>query len=254
MSYECYVCNDGQYGLVDGVCPSCGKRFGKDGSDVKEKLDVREIASMKIPREYRGVEWSSEELVADKRLLADNRKFNAYVEQLERVHELCKNGKQVPMSAIFVSPPGFSKMVWAYSCLQLAMKNNYKVFPVLDTQQMKRFLTICQEKPNNKFFKENDFNFDYEDFLTADILFLTVSKGYMRRGAWEVILQVIDERGRMDRPTLVISSVSISEFCGFDSFGRFNQSFDTSGRLLGYRNPVFVQLSDSTMVGTVRDI
>lgn len=239
---KCYRCRD--KGEVGG-CPKCGKIKGKADKVVKEQLIKQDYDKMYIPKDYKGKVWRREVLDASKAELCREKKYLAFTEQLEKIHSMFLNGQVVNKSAIIVAPRTFSKMTWAYSCMQLAYKHGYKIFPIMDTAQMKRFVTIELERPNNNSF--DIFKYKYEDLLMADVVFMTVSHGVSRYSAYETIDNIIDERSRMDKPTIVLSRYSCSEFCRFDTYKRFSSIIDKSGKEIGKRYPVFVQYTDNTM-------
>jgi hypothetical protein len=250
MAVQCYQCRD--LGLRGG-CPKCGKILGKVSisrvEDVEIDVESTNRIIGEIPSEYKGKLWKKEELINDHREQLGIPKFDIYVDQLDKVHSIFRGGKIPNKSAIIISPRTYSKMTWAYSCLQLARQFNYKIFPILDTDQMKRDLINWTNKPSGVYSK--GLWYSYEDFLTADILFLTVSKGQTRQASFEVIDQVIDIRSRMDRPTFIISRFSLAEMSGYDRKNRFNSILDKSGKKFGCRYPIVVQLTDETMKGVV---
>ena len=232
----CYRCRG--EGEVGG-CKDCGT------DKVKEivEIETEEIDRLIIPKWYVKREWNKDIVIRDNPKYRHDPKFNRLVEQMDRAHQTFKEGRNVGISGIFVAPRKFSKMTWAYSCLQLAQANGLKTVPIMDTQQIKRFITINEQRPLAV--KDEDFGCSYEEFIMADIVIMTVTKSYYYRDASQVIDLVLDMRSRYGKPTIVISRFNMKEITEFDRKGLFNSLIDVEGRENGMRYPAIIEFSES---------
>lgn len=246
---KCYTCRDEGLESPAG-CPDCGLVQGEN-YEVQRVVETTDLTDKAIPEYYHRRLWEKEILLRAKPELLNDRYFtngsDAYVEQLNKAHDIFKNGGLPKTSAIIVAPQTFSKMTWAYSCMQLARAFNYNIVPLMDTQQLKYFITLSEEKPSSSYLKR--FHFTYEDLIFADILFLTVSKGYYRRNAWEVIQQILDIRSRLGLATIILSRFNINEISEFDRFDRFTKSMDYNGTENGLRYPAIIRYIDKFVGG-----
>lgn len=241
--YKCFTCRDGEIDL-EGNCPECGRSYHTGGEPLKDVIVTEEYNRLYIPKEYRGVVWDKEKLrQTHESLTGIDKHFEVFANSLEKIHNIFLEGRIPKNSMLIIAPRTFSKLTLAYSCLQLAYKHSYKIFPIMDTQQLKRFLTLSVERPTAPILKT--YPFQYEDIMTADIMFLTISKGYDRNGSYEIVDQIIDMRSRMDKPTIIISRFSIKDMSGFDYFGRFASIINEHGQ--NKRYPTFIQYTDNTM-------
>lgn len=240
--YKCFACRDGESGFI-GKCPKCGKEYHVHSEPLKDYIIEDEYSRMYVPKAYRGVAWSIDTLNMTHADITGKKSYQTYASGLEKLHSIFISGR-IPKNSIFiVAPQQFSKMTFAYSCLQLAYKNGHRIFPILDTQQLKRFLALSVDKPNSPLLKQ--YNYTYEDLLNADIVFITVAKGYSRNAGFEIIDQVIDMRSRNDKATIVLSRFTLNDISGFDYMGRFESIINE--QYVGKRYPVFIQYLDHTM-------
>lgn len=67
---------------------------------------------------YRGIIWDGEILRHDKPELENDFVFDRFVKQLEKINAVFDSGLLTSKSAIIIAPAGFSKMTFAYSCMQ----------------------------------------------------------------------------------------------------------------------------------------
>jgi hypothetical protein len=221
---HCFTC--GGEGFPDKKCPSCGREPKKlNLSKLNEKEVVKFIEESKlvrIPEQYIGVEWSAEifwrnhtealtqEGIKD-RLLAD------YVARLQKVHDIFAEGSLPRKGAIIIAPSTYSKMVWAYSCMQHALRNDYKVAPLLDTLEVHRLLAVGAENPKYKLYGE----IDHDEYFMSDVVFVTVTKTEYKKTAYMVIQELFDRRSRKGLPTFVLSQVGIEVLGQWDRTGNF---------------------------------
>ena len=239
---------------LEGGCPKCGKKLGKVvkrtiDSVAGDVLTENKVVINLIPNDFLNKLWKKDTLVADFRGVRDDKDFRDFTSELDNLHEIFISGKIPSVSGLIIAPRGYSKMTFVHSCMQLASQNGYKIFPLFDTQQMKIFLANTSEKPTSEFVKSLPYT--YMDFLTADIVFLTVSRGQYRYGASSVIEDVIDQRSRMNRPTIVISSFGLKEIKRYDYDNVFDRIIPKTSKEVGLRRPVVITVTDKTMKGTV---
>lgn len=241
--FECYVCRDGQLNID---C-ECGRKKKEGNGVVKTAMATHDYEVLLIPEFYRGKEFNMNTLIETHPNIKNNGEFQNYAQQLKRIHDSIKAGKVPNKSGVIIAPRTFAKVTFAYSCLQHAELNGLSTFPVMDTQEIARFLVHQEERPFQpvKGFGEN-FNWTYEDFLTADVLFITVTKGFYRQKSYAIIEQVLDMRSRYGKSTFIISAFSLAEMTGFDRTDKSARMIDRTQKDNPQRYPVFVQYLDDT--------
>ena len=206
-------------GFLDRVCPECGF----DGKSVPlTKQDVTslvlELEKCNVPRNYFGKNWSSDIFWVSHNNSRGNRLVESYVSQLEKVHEIFSSGQLPNRSVLFLAPSGHSKLTWAYSCMQHALKAGFKVAPMLDTLEIKRLFILSSEMPSRVMT-----GIDYETYISADVCFFTVIKSEQRRNSFSVIQDLLDKRNRRGLTTVGLSRYSISEISSWDRSGDFRK-------------------------------
>lgn len=216
----CFVC--GNLGFNDKECPSCHRQptkrslnfeFNADNSDFVDKID-----SFGIPAVYRGVIWDSEILRHDKPDLANDFVFDRFIKNLEKVNALFDKGLLSNKSAIIIAPASFSKMTFAYSCMQRAIDNGFSVAPLLDTVELKRLVYLASENPKYKLYKK----IDYDSYVMSDVCFITVTKSQQKAWAYEIIQEILDLRARKGLGTFIISRYELSEISQQDHSNSFD--------------------------------
>lgn len=205
----CFTC--GNKGFVDKVCPSCGRpaikiSMGLEDAEESDKF-LTKIDAFGIPGKYRGVTWNKDILTKSKPNLANDYNFTHFVSQLDKVFTLFAEGKLTPKSAIIIAPAGFSKMVFAYSCMQFALEHELSVAPLLDTVELKRLLVLSAERPTYKLYD----SINYDSYIMSDVCFITVTKLKQREYAYEVIQEIIDRRTRKGLSTFILSRYDLAE-------------------------------------------
>lgn len=232
----CYVC--GGKGFVDKVCPACKHPMVKKAIDFT-KVDTEEfrkqIKELHIPDQYSGVVWDGEVLKHYKTSDQNNSGFDKYVAQLDKIHSTFASKRLPQKSAIIISPVGYSKRTFAYSCMQRALLNGWTVTPILDTIELKRLLVLSADKPTYKMYS----CIDYDTYMTADICFVEVTKLPAHAYAAPVIQEILDRRGRMGKCTFVLSNFSLEEMSKFDSFGSF-AAIKNQGVVDNYKYPAII--------------
>lgn len=208
-------------GFPDKVCPVCGREPVKQTVNLEqmENVDefVQKIDNFGVPPQYRGIFWDSGELLRMHPELETNLMFKRFVSNLEKINTVFANGLLSPKSAIIIAPAGFSKMTFAYSCMQRALNNGFTVAPFLDTIELKRLLVLAGENPNYKLFG----NVDYDEYIMSDVCFVTVTKMRQREWAYEVLQELIDRRERKGLSTFIISRFSLAEISRRDRSSQF---------------------------------
>lgn len=217
----CFTC--GNKGFHDKVCPACGKEPTSVAIDLDSKTEkeldsfVKKIDLFGVPEMYRGVFWSSEVLRHHFPEKEVDGHFDRYVKQLDKIHSIFAAGRISPKSAFIIAPAGYSKMVFTYSCIQHALDHGLTVAPVLDTLELKRLLTLAAENPNHVMYG----GINYDQYVMADVCFVTVTKLPAKAWAFEVVQELIDKRARKGLGTIVLSRYDLSEISAMDSSNQF---------------------------------
>lgn len=232
----CWTCRkeyDERY--VNSRCPECGAQYREDALvDIQNLAEestefITSAKKLDIPAHYFGLTWSKGVLEKDKggdKLL---KPFQDYVQQLCRVHDIFERGDIPNKSALIIAPMTYSKVTWAYSCMQCAIAHGHSVTPLLDTVELKRFFVISAEKPNYKMM-----GMTYEEYIEKDICFLTVTKSEYVSNSWQTIIDILDKRSRKGLPTFIISRYGIEAISKWDMDGQFIALFEQGG----HRNPL----------------
>lgn len=226
MSFNhCFTC--GGYGIEGKECPECGtikgflNVFNKSERAIKHFVNRAEFIC--IPKEYIGIQWHKDYLQADCKHLEKDLAFQRFLNQLEKVHSIFANGT-IPGRSVFIcASQGMSKQTFAYSCMQLALSNNFKVAPLLDTLELKRLLVVSAENPRYKYCGR----VDLDSYITSDVLFVTVTKSSYCKEAYLVLQDLMDKRTRKGLPTFVISRYSLQEISEYDDRREFIHLMDS---------------------------
>lgn len=196
---NCYNC--GGVGFVGRECPVC-HRIQKAEVPVEKTSFGLKYDNFIIPSEYQSETWDREKAIKTNNNSPD---FINYVNELNNIHETFKKGRKPTGSYIVISPSGTSKKTWAYSCMKYALEKGLTVAPLLDTLEYKRLSLLSAERPKFKMF--NKINFD--EYLMADVVFLSVIKDEYCTEAYGPILTILDRRDRLGLPTIILSSFKL---------------------------------------------
>lgn len=193
-------------------CPECGRSPFK-----VERSTIADIPFDAIPKYYRNKKWDKSVFWKFHDRDKNDKSISTFVNQSDKVHKIFEGGELPQKSAIFTAPAGFGKMTWCYSCMQLALKFGYSVAPILDTADLKRFLILSSEKV----FNVQDLS--YDDYLNSDIIFVTVTKTEQRKNSASILVELLDKRARLGKPTIIVSRYSIYELSYWDKSNDFLQ-------------------------------
>lgn len=247
---HCFTC--GGLGFEDKKCPECGREANNKSLNLDRMENVGEfvkkIKDTAIPANYHGVFWDVEILKKNNpdkvasysdSSIKDDQFFKHYCDQLSKINAFFTNGVLPHRSAIICAPAGYSKLTFAYSCMQRALNAGFTVAPLLDTNEVKRALVLAGENPWYKINKV----LDYDDYILSDVMFVTVTKLYNYRDAYSIIQELFDRRARKGLSTFVISRYSIDDIASNDKSGNFavlkdKDSSDT------YKFPAIIQYTD----------
>lgn len=239
MSKFCFTCG-GVYNLdfVNKPCPECGKQYKKGASLCKEiKPEIITAAKdIKIPQQYIGNFWDVDTLIKDNSDQVTNNNFKRYYTQLDRIHDKFFRGVLPSQSGIIISAPGMSKMTWAYSCMQEALKHGFTVNWLLDTIELKRLINLAGDNPRYKLYDQ----ISYDDYMMADVCFITVAKTEAKFDAINVIMEVMETRARKGLATFVISRFAMNVLLKRDYDDHFKRLMDYNGRNNELKYPVIV--------------
>ena len=237
----CFTCG-GEYDerFIDKPCPECGRQWGKKPQSQKteeEKYEAVKVAeSRDIPKEYIGVEWSRELLEKDKKKIVNDLNFRRYCNQLEKIHDLFSNGFVPNKSAIIMAPPGYSKVTWAYSCMQQALESKHSVTWLLDTIEVKRLLVLASENPRYRLYNK----INYDDYIMSDVCFITVTKTEYNADSFKVIQEILDRRSRKGLATFVISRFDLADMSRHDYKHHFKAIMDLQGNQNPLKYPAII--------------
>lgn len=234
----CFVC--GGNGFLDKVCPSCGMAPKKKSFNLEVKEDVTEFVNkidrFGVPSEYRGIAWDADTLIKYKQNVKNDGNFIHYVNQLDKINKVFCQGLIPAKSAIIISPPSYSKTLFAFSCIQRALDNGLTVAPMLDTMDLKRLLVLAADRPTYKLYGE----IDYDSYVMADICFVKVTKLPQHEYAFSVIQELMEKRSRYGLGTIVLSDYSLSTISKKDRDNQFD-SLSSSGTIDNFKYPAVIQ-------------
>lgn len=215
----CFVC--GNQGFFDKVCPGCGREPKQISMNLDKRKDseeyVKKVTVAGIPSLYAGIMWDPQILRDSKPEKSSDFSFDRFVQQLEKINSVFARGMIPQKSAIIIAPAGYSKMVFAYSCLQRALDNGFTIAPILDTVEIKRFLTLSGDNPN---YSIGDLT--YDKYIMSDVLFATVTKLQAHEWAFQAIEELLDRRARKGLGTFIISRFSLTEISKRDYSDQFS--------------------------------
>ena len=245
---HCFTC--GNKGFPDKICPECGREPTRSSLNLDRHPNVenfiRKTSWSMIPAKYQGIFWNREILEREysaklskyNELGYDDKLFIKYLDQLEKINNIFVEKLLPQKSAFIIAPAGYSKMTFAYSCMQRALDAGFSVAPLLDTVELKRVLVLASENVHYKI----DGRISYDDYIMADICFVTVTKLYTRTEAYQVIQELLDRRSRRGLCTFVLSRFSLNEIAKEDK----RHSFEVVKRISddSYKYPAIVSYAE----------
>lgn len=237
----CFVC--GGNGFLDKDCPSCGMQAKRVSMNLDKREDaekfVKKISIAGIPPVYQGVIWDAGILRDTKQGKERDYAFNAFVTQLEKVNSVFSSGLLPQKSAIIIAPAGYSKMTFAYSCMQRAVDSGFTVAPILDTVEIKRFLTLAGDNPSYRIYDR----MTYDQYVMSDVLFATVTKLPAKEWAYQAIEELIDRRSRKGLSTFILSRFSLAEISKKDYSNQFS-AIATAVSQDGFKYPAVIKYKE----------
>lgn len=243
--------------MVDKVCPECGHAPADSDSKLSQMSSfsqvkantettlVEEGSAEIVQPAYKGIFWNrrilendNTEKLPEKFDIAgryNDRLFVRFLDQLTKIDGIFKEGGIPNKSVYIIAPPGYSKTVFAYSCMQHALANGYSVAPLIDTIELKRLLVLASEKLDYKLYGR----FSYDDYMSSDVVFVTVTHTYYRYDAYSVLDELINRRARLGLATFVLSRYSLKTLYKWDKLG-FLDSLKNSSSKDGRKYPSVV--------------
>lgn len=234
--------------MVDKICPECGHApAGSDSklsqmssfSQVKANTEttlVEEGSAEIVQPAYKGIFWNrrilendNTEKLPEKFDIAgryNDRLFVRFLDQLTKIDGIFKEGGILNKSVYIIAPPGYSKTVFAYSCMQHALANGYSVAPLIDTIELKRLLVLASEKLDYKLYGR----FSYDDYMSSDVVFVTVTHTYYRYDAYSVLDELINRRARLGLATFILSRYSLKTLYKWDKLGSLDSLKNSSSK------------------------
>ena len=227
--------------MVDKVCPECGHApAGSDSklsqmssfSQVKANTEttlVEEGSAEIVQPAYKGIFWNrrilendNTEKLPEKFDIAgryNDRLFVRFLDQLTKIDGIFKEGGIPNKSVYIIAPPGYSSM-------QHALANGYSVAPLIDTIELKRLLVLASEKLDYKLYGR----FSYDDYMSSDVVFVTVTHTYYRYDAYSVLDELINRRARLGLATFVLSRYSLKTLYKWDKLGSLDSLKNSSSK------------------------
>lgn len=245
---HCFTC--GGLGFEDKVCPECGREPKTISLNLDRMVNtdelVKKFEGVDIPNNYHGIFWSKEQLEATHKdklptrynpdsAKPDDQLFVNYCSQLDKINRVFSDNRIPHKSAIIVAPAGYSKITFAYSCMQRALNAGFTVAPLLDTAEVKRALVLASENVHYKINK----SITYDDYIMSDVMFVTVTKLYCRNEAYQIIEELFDRRSRKGLSTIFLSRYELAELSKSDYTGNFQAiTLDSND---GFKYPAIIQ-------------
>ncbi|MDU8988514.1 MAG: hypothetical protein E7H54_04975 [Clostridium perfringens] len=231
----------GNKGLLNEKCPVCG-RIRKSNSNVQDNpissLGIEIQADRKnkiIPTYYQNKVWDINIVKDDHRSKFDvDATFRGVLSTMQKVHDSFSKGLLPTKSLIIIAPQRMSKVTWAYSCMNQAYQHGLTVAPLLDSLEFKRLSVLSAENPKYKFNGVTD----YDNYINADVLFLTIVKNEYCTEAFSVIIDLLDKRSRRGVPTFIISRFPIEVLSQRDYTNSFQDIVDYTGNNNDLKYPV----------------
>ena len=245
----CTECGNREESLTV-TCPSCGREPKKLNlhalSDFEAGRLVARAKTLGVPEQYLANVWSEEKFWRNhlEYQNPDTGKYQPldyYVKQLTGVFNIFANGRIPGQSGLIISPATYGKSTWAFSCMQMALKHGFTVAPLLTTLEAQRVLVMGAHKPDFKLDKQVTF----EEYIYADVLFLSVSKLEYYKQAYAVIREIADMRSNKGLGYFILSEKTVEEMCEWESGSRqFLKMFKEGPYENNLKYPVKIQFSE----------
>ena len=225
---------------LPGGCPKCGLDSEKitASTDIEKSEIVKKARWSMVPQEYIGTVWSKQMLIDNHPEFSTNLNFTNYANLLDKLHSRFVSGLVPQVSAYICAKGKMSKLTWAYSCMQFAIKTGLTVAPLLDTIELKRLMTLAGDNPDFKLYGR----VRYDSYVTSDVCFITVTKLEKFREAFAVINELIARRSRLGLPTFVISRYSLKQISEDCSDRDIDSILDATSRN-GKKFPIVFELN-----------
>lgn len=243
MSKHCFTC--GGEGFKDKVCPECGydrKSFNFEIKLVDETVGfLKKVERSRVPREYQGVVWNKDILIKNHSDLIKDGLFLRYIDQLDKISTIFASGKLPNKSIILIAPAKMSKEIFSFYCMQLAIEHGFTVPRLLDSIEVKRLLVLASENTKYKLYDTDNGGIFYDDYITSDILFMTVTKTQYKTEAYAVIMELISRRSRLGLPTVVTSRYPLRDLAWADKRDEFYSIIDRNGTENSLKYPAIIE-------------
>lgn len=207
---------------LDGGCPRCGLT-------PRTVISGRLIPAVEdndiIPEYYKGKIWTK-----------PNGSQLVFDDNLDKVHNLFLKG-ELPKFSMFISaPPKSGKMLYAYSCMQAALVQKFKVAPLLTASDWRRVYRVSQMQPLFKLYRK----YRWDDLIIKDVVFIVIDDSEDRFDIISMLKTIYDSRATFNLPTFVISDYKVTELVSkFDS-NDYNKIYNPSQERDYYRYPVIM--------------
>lgn len=213
MTY-CYKCgNRGK----EGGCPNCGKTPAQAVLDItipgETIAKTKRYKEILIPEYYLTTIWSKEAFWKNHASQRTETALIRFIDQLEKVLQIFEAGTVPAKSAFIIAPNGYSKCIFAYTCMKLALNRGFTVAPLIDTTDLKRLFVSSTTKNDYRLYH----NISMDDYILSDVVFITVVKSHMRYDAYLTVQDLIEKRLRFNKPTFIISEHSLEEISQWDA-------------------------------------
>jgi len=222
---NCIEC--GGQGLEGEPCPDCGKQKGTMALTSMTGNQLQSFVSratyLGVPEHYIGIEWTPETFWRTKPADASkDLNLVKYIKNLEKVHDVFANKMVYGESLIILAPSTFSKVTFAYSCMQLAMAAGHDVAPLLDTTEAKRLMVLASENPNYKLYhRKGSAGLDYDSWLMSTVMFITVTKTEYNKEASLIMRELLDRRSRKGLSTFFLTEFGMDVLTAKDTSNAF---------------------------------
>lgn len=221
-----------------GGCPLCGTDSNKlNIKESKKESFITSCLFRSIPENYIGRIWSKQILIDNHPERAKDIRFHEYCDKLERLQAKFQSGELYSKAAFIQAPSKMSKSVFAYSCMQIALNNGFTVAPLIDTIELKILLSICASRPDYKLNKW----ITYDNYITSDIVFVTVTKTDMYAEAYTQIIELLSRRSRLGLPTFIVSKFSTKEIASKCVDSDYEKLYDYAGNENDLKYPVIIE-------------
>lgn len=194
-TFKCATCSDKGFFIDRGqvvTCTDCRTYFIKH--DIKKEIVEESADSLLIPPFYRDNPFNKQTLLQSEDISSEVRQkmdFKYYANQLENILDHYRLGIKLTKSYIIMSPQGNGKNHFVYSCMYHGLQKGYSVAPYLDTEEL---LVMRMTAP-----------LKFKELIQKDILFVKVLVSYTDIEDTEMIKYIVEKRGRLNLPTVVVS-------------------------------------------------